>query len=178
MKLEEKTLSSEQVFDGVLIKLYRDEIELPDGGKAVREVIRHPGAVCVLPVDGDGNVWLVKQFRYPFGAVTLEAPAGKLEYGENPDEAAARELSEETGLTADTVEKIGSLYTTPAMIDEVIHLYLATGLHEGAQHLDDDEFINVEKRPLADAVAGVLNGEIPDAKTQVILLRAEKLIGR
>ncbi|MBQ4207535.1 MAG: NUDIX hydrolase, partial [Clostridia bacterium] len=103
---------------------------------------------------------------------------GKLEYGEDPDEAAARELSEETGLTADSIKKIGSLYTTPAMIDEVIHLYLATGLHEGAQHLDDDEFINVEKRPLADAVAGVLNGEIPDAKTQVILLRAEKLIGR
>lgn len=175
MKLEEKKLSSREVFDGVLIHLYKDEVELPDGNKAVREVIRHPGAVCVLPVDENGEITLVRQFRYPFGKVTLEAPAGKLEKGEDILEAAKRELKEETGITAETLTYIGELYTTPAMIDEIIHLYVARGLSSGEQSLDEDEFINTEKMKLNEAVSLVLDGEIKDAKTQVIVLKAQML---
>lgn len=176
MKLEEKQISSEEIFDGVAIHLFRDEILLPDGNKGVREVIRHPGAVCVLPVTDDGDVVFVNQFRYAFNKVTLEAPAGKLEKGEDPRLAALRELSEETGLDAENLIPMGDMYTTPALIDEVIHLYLATGLTQGEQHLDEDEFINTLKMPLSKAVEMVMNGEIKDSKTQTVLLKAERYL--
>lgn len=176
MKLEEKQISSEEIFDGVAIHLFRDEILLPDGNKGVREVIRHPGAVCVLPVTDDGDVIFVNQFRYAFNKVTLEAPAGKLEKGEEPTLAALRELSEETGLDAENLIPMGDMYTTPALIDEVIHLYLATGLTQGEQHLDKDEFINTLKMPLSKAVEMVMNGEIKDSKTQTVLLKAERYL--
>ncbi len=178
MELEEKKLSSEEIFDGVAIHLFRDEILLPNGNKGVREVIRHPGAVCVIPVTEDGEVIFVNQFRYAFNKVTLEVPAGKLEKGEDPLEAAMRELSEETGLSARNVVYLGELYTTPALIDEVIHMYLATDLVEGEQHLDEDEFINTLTMPLSEAVEKVMNGEIKDAKTQTILLKAEKYLSK
>lgn len=178
MELEEKKLSSEEIFDGVAIHLFRDEILLPNGNKGVREVIRHPGAVCVIPVTEDGDVIFVNQFRYAFNKVTLEVPAGKLEKGEDPLEAAMRELSEETGLSAKNVVYLGELYTTPALIDEVIHMYLATDLVEGKQHLDEDEFINTLRMPLSEAVQKVMNGEIKDAKTQTILLKAEKYLNK
>lgn len=176
MKLEEKQISSEEIFDGVVIHLFRDEILLPDGNKGVREVIRHPGAVCVLPITDDGDVVFVNQFRYAFNKVTLEAPAGKLEKGEDPRLAALRELSEETGLDAENLIHMGDMYTTPALIDEVIHLYLATDLTQGKQHLDKDEFINTLKMPLSEAVEMVMNGEIKDSKTQTVLLKAEKYL--
>ena len=178
MELEEKKLSSEEIFDGVAIHLFRDEILLPNGNKGVREVIRHPGAVCVIPVTEDGDVIFVNQFRYAFNKVTLEVPAGKLEKGEDPLEAAMRELSEETGLSAKNVVYLGELYTTPALIDEVIHMYLATDLVEGKQHLDEDEFINTLRMPLSKAVQKVMNGEIKDAKTQTILLKTEKYLSK
>lgn len=178
MELEEKKLSSEEIFDGVAIHLFRDEILLPNGNKGVREVIRHPGAVCVIPVTEDGDVIFVNQFRYAFNKVTLEVPAGKLEKGEDPLEAAMRELSEETGLSAKNVVYLGELYTTPALIDEVIHMYLATDLVEGKQHLDEDEFINTLRMPLSEAVQKVMNGEIKDAKTQTILLKTEKYLNK
>ena len=174
MKLEEKKLSSEEIFDGVAIHLFKDEILLPNGNKGIREVIRHPGAVCVLPVTEDGQVVFVNQFRYALNKVTLEVPAGKLEKGEDPMEAALRELSEETGLTANNIFSIGDLYTTPALIDEVIHMYIATDLIEGEQHLDEDEFVNTLKMPLNEAVDMVMNGEIKDSKTQTIILKADK----
>lgn len=176
MKLEEKQISSEEIFDGVAIHLFRDEILLPDGNKGVREVIRHPGAVCVLPVTDDGDVIFVNQFRYAFNKVTLEAPAGKLEKGEDPKLAALRELSEETGLDAENLIPMGDMYTTPALIDEVIHLYLATDLTQGEQHLDKDEFINTLKMPLSEAVEMVMKGEIKDSKTQTVLLKAERYL--
>jgi len=174
MKLEEKKLSSEEIFDGVAIHLFKDEILLPNGNKGIREVIRHPGAVCVLPITEDGQVVFVNQFRYALNKVTLEVPAGKLEKGEDPMEAALRELSEETGLTANNIFSIGDLYTTPALIDEVIHMYIATDLVEGEQHLDEDEFVNTLKMPLNQAVEMVMNGEIKDSKTQTIILKADK----
>lgn len=178
MKLEEKKISSEEIFDGVAIHLFRDEILLPNGNKGVREVIRHPGAVCVLPITADGQVVFVNQFRYALDKVTLEVPAGKLEKGEDPMEAALRELSEETGLTANNIFSIGDLYTTPALIDEVIHMYIATDLVQGEQHLDEDEFVNTLKMPLNQAIDMVMNGEIKDSKTQTIILKADKYFER
>ena len=176
MELTEKKLSSEEIFDGVAIHLYRDEVLLPNGKQGVREVIRHPGAVCVLPIKEDGNVIFVNQFRYAFNKVTLEAPAGKLDKGELPLEAAKRELREETGLSANNIVYLGEMYTTPALIDEIIHLYLATGLVSGEQDLDEDEFINVLEMPLTEAVDMVMNGSIKDSKTQTLILKAEKYL--
>jgi ADP-ribose pyrophosphatase len=178
MKLEEKKLSSQEIFDGVAIHLFKDEILLPNGNRGVREVIRHPGAVCVLPLTEDGEVIFVNQFRYALDKVTLEVPAGKLEKGEDHTEAALRELSEETGLSAGKIVPMGELYTTPALIDEVIYMYIATDLTEGEQHLDEDEFVNTIRIPLRKAVEMVMTGEIRDSKTQVMILKADKYFNK
>lgn len=176
MELEEKKLSSEEIFNGVAIHLFRDEILLPNGNKGVREVVRHPGAVCVIPITDDGEIIFVNQFRYALNRVTLEVPAGKLEKGEDPMEAALRELSEETGVTAEKIEPLDALYTSPALIDEIIYMYIATGLSQGEQHLDDDEFVNAVKIPLDEAIDMVMTGKIMDAKTQLIILKAAKYL--
>ena len=172
MKLEETKLTSEEIFHGVAIHLFRDEILLPNGNKGVREVVRHPGAVCVLPLTDDGEVIFVNQFRYALNKVTLEVPAGKLEKGEDPQEAALRELSEETGIEAKKIIPMGALYTTPALMDEIIYMYIATDLSQGEQHLDEDEFVNAIKIPLDKAVEMVMNGEIRDAKTQTMIFKS------
>ncbi len=173
MELEETKLSSEEIFNGVAIHLFRDEILLPNGNKGVREVVRHPGAVCVLPLTENNEIIFVNQFRYALNKVTLEVPAGKLEKGEDPTEAALRELSEETGITAKKIVPMGALYTTPALMDEIIYMYIATDLQEGEQHLDEDEFVNAIKIPLDKAVEMVMSGEIRDSKTQTMILKAK-----
>ena len=171
--LIEKQLSSENVFKGVLLDVYRDEIELPNGKAAKREYIKHVGAACVVPVDNDGNIIIEKQFRYPFNKVLTEIPAGKLDSKEEPHlEAALRELREETGFTAEKMVYLGEFYPTCAYSDEVIHMYLATGLTKGEQELDEDEFVGVEKMPLEEAVNEIMAGNIPDGKTQTAILKA------
>ena len=177
MHLEEKTLSSEQKFDGKVVKLFVDQAELENGEKVIREVIKHPGGVCILPLDEDNNVLMVRQFRYPSQKVLLEIPAGKMEYGEDHRECGLRELKEETGCTCDEFTYLGNLIPTPAYDTEVIHMYLARGLHSGEQKLDDDEFLDVEKIPLDKAVEMVMNNEIADAKTQIALLKTKQLLG-
>ncbi|MBO5339012.1 MAG: NUDIX hydrolase [Clostridia bacterium] len=176
MELFEKKLSSKQIFDGKIVKLFVDEVELPDGQKAIREIVRHPGAVCVVPLTDEGEVVMVKQFRYPFGEVLLEIPAGKLEPGEDPLEAVMRELEEESGAVAGKIEHIGEIYTTVAIFDEKIQLYLARDLKFISAHPDSDEFIESTKIPLSELVKMVMNNEIKDAKTQIAILKAEKYI--
>jgi ADP-ribose pyrophosphatase len=178
MNLEEKQISSEEIFNGVAIHLFRDEILLPNGKKSVREVIRHPGAVCVLPLTEQGEIIFVNQFRYALGKVTLEVPAGKLEKGEDPMVAAMRELSEETGLDAKNVVPMGELYTTPALIDEIIYMYIATDLYQGEKHPDEDEFLEIVRIPLSELVEDVLSGRIPDSKTQCAVLKADAYLKR
>lgn len=169
--LLEQKLSGEDVYDGTLLHVKRDKVLLPNGREAVREWIKHPGASSVIPVLPDGRVVLVRQYRYPVGQVTLEVPAGKLDVaGEDPLECAKRELSEETGYTAERIYKLTTIATTVGFSDEVIHLYAAEDLHGGKQHTDEDEFINVVEVPLAEAVGMTADGRIIDAKTIISIL--------
>lgn len=172
MKLTEKKLDSELVFDGRLLKVYRDTVELENGSSALREIIHHPGGVAMLPLDGDGNVYLVRQFRYPYHRTVLEVPAGKLEYGEEPFPAAQRELSEEIGAEAAQWTDLGAVLPSPGYTDEVLHLYLAQGLTFGQVHPDEDEFLEIVKLPFAEAAAMARDGRLQDGKTVMALLRA------
>lgn len=165
MNLEEKTLESETLFDGKIIHVHRDKVELPNGRTSYREVVAHSGGVMVAPLLPDDNLIFVRQFRYPYHQVVLELPAGKLEKGEDPLEAGIRELGEEVGAKAQKVVSMGKLYPTPGYCGEIIHLFLATGLTLGAQHPDEDEFLEKVEIPLEEAVEMVMRGEIMDAKT-------------
>ena len=176
MELFEKQLTSKQLFDGKIIKLYYDEVELPNGKMSFREIVRHSGAVCVIPVDDEGYVTMIRQFRYPFGRPLLEIPAGKLEPNEEPLSAVSRELEEESGIRADKIESLGIIYTTVAFTDEKIYAYLATGLTYHDSHPDDDEFLEVFTMPLEELVAKVLTGEISDGKTQVAALKVYTML--
>lgn len=173
--IRETILGEESLFEGRLVKLHRLDVTLPDGKPAMREVVRHPGASAVVPVDENGMVTMVKQFRAAVGRVMLEIPAGKLDApGEDRLEAAKRELREETGLTAENWVHLADLSTTPGFCDELISIYLATGLTAGETEPDEGEFLNIEKKPLRELVDMVARGEISDSKTLAGLLLAEK----
>lgn len=176
MHLKEKTLSSDVVYEGCIFTITRDTAELENGTSAQRDVLHHHGGVCVIPIDDDNEVYLVRQFRYPFGEVTLEVPAGKLEKGEDHAECGRRELLEETGLTCREYTYLGEIYPLPAYSTERIHTYLARGLEFSEQDLDDDEFLDVVKIPLDDAVEMVMDGRIKDSKTQIVILKAALLM--
>ncbi|MEG1268573.1 MAG: NUDIX hydrolase [Oscillospiraceae bacterium] len=177
MELFEKTISSEDIYDGRIIKITCDTIELPDGRRALREVVGHPGGACVVPIDEKNNILMVEQFRYPMKEIVLEIPAGKLEWGENPDSAVERELREETGFTADNIEYLGVNYPTPGYCAEKLYLYMATGLHKGEQELDADEYLNVKSVPFSVAVDMVMNNSIKDSKTVAAILLAARRLG-
>ncbi|MGP0585727.1 NUDIX hydrolase [Paenibacillus timonensis] len=163
-KLVETTVSTEPVFSGRVISLQIDTVKLPDGTTATREIVRHPGAVAVLAVH-EGRLLLVDQFRQAMGRCELEIPAGKLEKGEDPAEAAVRELQEETGYRCDKLTHLHSFYTSPGFADEIIHLYLAEQLSAGEMSLDEDEFIEVQEATLEEALDLIAEGRIADAKT-------------
>lgn len=175
--LKEVQTGSQEIYDGVIVHLYKDTVQLPNGNPATREVIRHIGAVAVVPVTDDGNVIVERQFRYPLHEVITEIPAGKLDSAaEDRLSAAQRELREETGYTADSWQELGDFHPTPAYCDENITLYLATGLHLGQRELDEDEFLNVVAVPLEELVADIMAGRITDGKTQTAILKAYYLL--
>lgn len=174
--LIEKKVSSEYIFDGRLLQVYRDTIELPNGKPATREYIKHQGAVAVVPVTDNNEIIAVRQYRYPIGRVTIEIPAGKLDKGEEPLDAAKRELSEETGVESADIEYIGGLYPSVAYTDEIIHMYVAKNLKYGQMHTDADEFLDVVKIKIDDFVDMILKGEIMDSKTQAAVLKVAMLL--
>lgn len=170
--LTETKLASREIFDGKIMHVFEDTVQLPDGKSASREYMRHVGAVCVVPLLDDGRVLLERQYRYPVGEVMVEIPAGKLNFKEeDPREAAARELLEETGAVAGELVSLGRFLPACAYSDEDIHMYAAKHITFREQKLDEDEFLNVFTMPLQDAVSDVLAGKIPDAKTQTALLK-------
>lgn len=176
---EEKTVASKLIFDGAVVHLYRDDIELPNGKPAFREYVKHVGAVCVVPVTDEGEVICVRQYRYPFGKVLTEIPAGKLDSpDEDPTEAVLRELREETGATPRELTFIGDVYPSVAILNEVIHMYMATGLSFGETDPDEDEFLDIVKIPIEKMVEMIMNGEICDSKTQTAVLKAYMILNK
>jgi ADP-ribose pyrophosphatase len=165
--LEEKTVSTEKIFNGRVISLQVDEVELPNGKKAKRELVKHPGAVAIIAITDENKIVLVEQYRKALERTIIEIPAGKLEKGEEPEFCAKRELEEETGYDCTSLKFINAFYTSPGFADEIIHVYLAKGLKkkENAASLDEDEFVNLMEMTLDEALQAIKERKIYDAKT-------------
>ncbi len=163
-----------EIYRGRVVKLYIESFDLPDGRPASIELVRHPGAAAVVPLTRDDCVLLIHQFRHAAGGFIYEVPAGKLDAGEPPDVCARRELAEEAGVDAGTLQALGSILTTPGFTDEVIHLYLATDLTPAHQKLDDDEVLTVERVPFREALDMCVRGALRDAKSMCALMLAER----
>lgn len=176
MNYEEKTLAKKHIYTGNIINVDLLTVALPDGRQATRDIVTHPGASVVVPLNENGEIYMVRQFRKPIESVSLELPAGKLDPGEDPRTCAIRELKEETGLNARELTHLTSIHTTPGFSNEVLHLYVATGLSEGDSCADEDEFISTEKYTADELFDLVLKGEITDAKTIIGILLADKII--
>ena len=176
MELTEKTLSRRDIFEGKVVSLHVDTVELPDGKTSIREVVEHVDGVAVLALDEDNNVLTVTQYRYVFAKPMLELPAGKLDGGEEPRIGALRELKEETGAVPETLESLGHIVLSPGCFGETLHLFLARGLHMGQQHLDEGEFLNVERIPFDELYRRCMDGDVDDAKTVTAVLKAKLLL--
>ena len=174
--LQETKLTSQPIFDGDVLHIYKDTVRLPNGKTSTREYTVHHGAVCILPLLENGDVLLERQFRYAMQQQLWELPAGKLEKGEDPFAAAKRELEEECGLTADNYISLGEFYPTVGYDTEVIYTWVATGLHETKMHLDADEFLTPDRVPLEKAYQMVMSGEIKDGKTIAGILKLKALL--
>jgi ADP-ribose pyrophosphatase len=175
--LTEKQIRREEIFCGVALHVVKDDILLPDGKRSVREISLHNGAAAVIPILDDGRVLMERQFRYAHGRVMLEIPAGKLNTKDEPPlEAAKRELAEETGAIAEKYTYLGSIAPSPALLDEVIHIYMAEGIRFGESHLDEGEFLEPVYYTLDQLFDMVMRGEITDAKTQIAILKAKELL--
>lgn len=172
----EQTEESTGIFNGRIITVHEDTVQLVDGTQAKREIVDHNGGVAIIGLTEEGEVLLVRQFRAPYKEVLFEIPAGKLEKGEDPFEAAKREFQEECGCTAVNFKYIGELYPTPGYCGEIIRLYYATGLEFGEQHLDEDERLDVYKVPLGEAFDRCINGEFKDAKTQIGIMKVREML--
>ena len=160
-------MSSKNIYSGKVLILNIEDVSLPNGGTAELEIIRHPGAAAIVPLRADGTVVLIRQFRHAAGGFIYEIPAGKLNPGEDPQDCAARELEEEIGWQAKTLEFVTSIFTAPGFTDEVIHIYKGTDLIPGQQHLDRDEVLEIVEWPLDIAIARIRDRTIRDAKTIV-----------
>jgi len=176
--LREARLDGQTLYRGKIVNVRVDSVALPDGRTATREVVEHPGGVAVVAVTDAGEVFTVRQYRYPFGEVTREIPAGKLEPGEDPLACALRELREETGYVCGRMEPLGVIYASPGVYTEKLHLYLALDLTFVGQKLDDGEFLHVESTPLQELVSQAASNEIKDAKTIIGIMLAQGRIGR
>ncbi len=168
----EKTLARHDLYDGKVLKMHVDDVELENGAAATREAVDHPGGVCIGAMTDAGEILMVRQYRYPYKEEVTEIPAGKLDPGEDPAEAAKRELREETGCTGKDWQFLGNIYPSPGYTNELLRMY--TCRVDGAlkeQDLDEDEFVDVEKMPLSTALKLVNEGRLPDAKTQILVLR-------
>lgn len=173
--LSEEILDSRRVFDGGFLKVDAVDVKLPNGNVKTHEVIRHPGASCVIALDENGRILLVRQYRTALERVTIEVPAGKLDAGEDPLEAVSRELAEETGYSAKNIRRIASIAPAAGYSDELIHIYMATELEAGTAHPDDDEFLAVEWIDLGTFIDSVLDGRIEDSKTVIAALICDAL---
>lgn len=176
MKKPYETIESKNVFNGKIINVNVDTISLPDGNVAKREVVIRGDATAVVPIDENGNVILVEQYRHPAGDMVLEIPAGMLEEGEDPKICAIRELEEETSLIAKDLIHITTMYPTVGFCTEKLHIYLAKNLSQGSFNFDDDEFIEVKKLPLEEAINMIYSGKIMDAKTIIGLLACKRFL--
>lgn len=176
MDFTEKRLTSKDVFRGRILQVHVDTVSLPNGKEADREVVEHPGGVAILPLDERNNVITVTQYRYVFNRMLQEIPAGKMEPGEDPMVCALRELKEETGAVPDTILPLGAILPSPGCYGEVLHLFLARGLHMETAQPDDDEFLTMERVPFDEMVHRVMAGEIEDAKTVAAVLKAKVLL--
>lgn len=172
-KLAEKRISSRHVFDGRLLQVYVDDVQLPDNTISTRDWIKHPGASAVVPVFEDGTIMLLKQFRYPPRKVFIEVPAGKLDEGEPPKQTAKRELLEETGISCSSISEAGSFFPAIGYADEEIFVFVAWGLTEQAKNVDDDEFLLNHRVSFADALKMISSGEISDGKTICSIIKAK-----
>ncbi len=177
MHLEEKMIKRDTIYEGLIFTITHDTVLLENENTAIRDVLWHHGGVCVIPVTENNEIYLVKQYRYPFATTTIEVPAGKMEKGEIPEICGKRELLEETGFTCDEFIYLGEMIPTPAYNSEITHMYLAKGLTFSHQSLDEDEFLDVEKMPLSDAIDLVMSGKIRDGKTQIAILKAGRILG-
>ena len=167
---QEPTIDSRLAFQGRLVNVRIDTIKLPGDRTSEREIVEHAQCVCVVPLDGDGNVVMVRQYRKPVEKSLLEVPAGSVDEGETPEEAVVRELQEETGYTADRIEHLSSFWTCPGFCTELMHAYVATNLSPGTMHPDEDEIIQVIKVPQEKVLAMVRSGDIRDAKSIASLM--------
>lgn len=175
--MEEKVIATEQIYSGRVVNLAVHAVRLPDGTTSKREQIRHPGAVAVIALDDEQQVLLVRQYRLPAERILVELPAGTLEPGEDPREAAIRELREETGFRPGELEHLGGLFVAPGYTTEYIHLYLTREVTHDPLDGDVDEFISMERRPLREALDMIESGEIVDSKTIIGLLRVARRLG-
>jgi ADP-ribose pyrophosphatase len=175
--VQETTLHTEEIYSGRVVHLAVLDVRLPDGKTAKREIIKHPGAVAVVALDDAQNVLLVRQFRLAADQVLREIPAGTLNQGEDPLACAERELQEETGFRPEKLEPLGGIFVAPGYTTEYIHLFIGTNLHESQLQGDDDEFLEVDRVPLKEAIAMIERGDIIDAKTVSALLRVARIRG-
>lgn len=176
MDMTERTVEHTRVYDGVIVNVDLDRVSLPNGRTAKREIVQHPGGVAVLPLNEDGTVTVVRQYRYAFASVLTEIPAGKLDPGEDPETGALRELKEEIGAQVGELTGLGCIYPSPGFCQEVLYLYLARDLTYGECCPDEDEFLEVARVPFADLLEQVMAGEIRDGKTVAAVLKTKVLL--